>query len=87
MHTCMHRHNLQLKCVHLHTCIFGSMVFGWGCQITKVEKLSALDPAAGGGAINMKSMWPPLAAIFVMTYFYRAGGSWSPGPPGYATDS
>ena len=30
----------------------------------------------------MKSMWPPLAAIFFMTYFYRAGGGHGPlGPP------
>ena len=29
----------------------------------------------------MKSMWPPLAAIFFMTYFYRAGGPWPPRPP------
>ena len=30
------------------------------------------DPAAGyGGPRNMKSMWPPLAVIFFMTYFYR----------------
>ena len=36
---------------------------------------TASDPAAGwGGARNMKSMWPPLAAIFFMTYLYRAGG-------------
>ena len=28
----------------------------------------------GEGPRNMKSMWPPLAAIFLMTYFYRAGG-------------
>ena len=27
-----------------------------------------------GGPRNMKSMWPPLAAIFFMTYFYRAWG-------------
>ena len=41
----------------------------------------------GGGLIgakNMKSMWPPLVAIFFMTYFYRAGGAW-PSPPGSAT--
>ena len=30
----------------------------------------------------MKSMWPPLAAIFFMTCFYRArGGPWPPRPP------
>ena len=28
----------------------------------------------GGRARNMKSMQPPLAAIFFMTYFHRAGG-------------
>ena len=34
------------------------------------------DPVAGkGGARKMKSMWPPLAAIFFMTNFYRAGGT------------
>ena len=27
-----------------------------------------------GGARNMKSMRPPLAAIFFVPYFYRAGG-------------
>ena len=38
------------------------------------------DPAAGWGeggggwATNMKSVWPPLAGIFFMTYFYRGGG-------------
>ena len=31
----------------------------------------------------MKSMWPPLAAIFFMTYFHRAGGPSA--PPGSAT--
>ena len=36
----------------------------------------------GGGPRNMKSMWPPLAAIFFMTCFYRArGGPWPPRPP------
>ena len=29
----------------------------------------------------MKSMRPPLAAIFFMTYFHRAGGPWPPRPP------
>ena len=29
----------------------------------------------------MKSMGPPLAAIFFMTYFYRAGGAWPPRHP------
>ena len=30
----------------------------------------------------MKSMRPPSAAIFFMTYFYRAGGGpWPPWPP------
>ena len=40
-----------------------------------------------GGARNMKSMWPPLTAIFIMTFFYRAGGrGHGPlGPPGSAT--
>ena len=40
------------------------------------------------GARNKKSMWPPLAPIFFMTYFHRAGGggAWSPRPPGSATD-
>ena len=43
----------------------------------------------GEGAKNMKSMWPPLVAIFFMTYFYRAGGGGGHGPlglPGSATD-
>ena len=34
----------------------------------------------GEGARNMKSMWPPLAAIFFMTYLYRAGGAMAPPP-------
>ena len=38
-----------------------------------------------GGARNMKSMWPPLAAVFLMTYFYWAG-TMAPSPPGSATD-
>ena len=29
----------------------------------------------------MKSMWPPLAAIFFMTNFYRAGGGGVPPDP------
>ena len=29
----------------------------------------------------MKSMWPPLEAIFFMTYFHRVGGAWPPCPP------
>ena len=29
----------------------------------------------------MKSMWPPLAAIFFMTYLYRAGGAMAPSLP------
>ena len=46
------------------------------------------DPAAGwgGGPRNMKSMRPNLAAIFYMTYFYRAGGGHGPlASPGSAT--
>ena len=44
---------------------------------------AASDPAAGwgeggGGARNMKSMWPPLAAIFFMAHFYRAWGGHGP---------
>ena len=34
----------------------------------------------GKGVRNMKSMWLPLAAIFFMTYFHRAGGRGSHGP-------
>ena len=42
----------------------------------------------GRGPRNMKSMPPPLAAIFFMTYFYRARGGHGPlAPPGSATDS
>ena len=34
----------------------------------------------------MKSMWLPLAAIFFMTYLYRAGGPMAPShPPGSTT--
>ena len=34
----------------------------------------------------MKSMWPPLAAIFFMTNFYRAGGAMAPSAtPGSST--
>ena len=37
---------------------------------------------------NMKSMRPPSAAIFFMTYFYRAEGGHGPlGPPGSATET
>ena len=41
-----------------------------------------------GGRKNMKSMRPPLVAIFFMTYFYRTGGggAWPPRPPGSATE-
>ena len=31
-----------------------------------------------GGPRNMKSMWPPSAAIFFMTYFHRARGGHGP---------
>ena len=35
----------------------------------------------------MKSMWPPLVAIFFMTCLYRAGGAWPHRhPPGSATE-
>ena len=35
-----------------------------------------------GGPRNLKSMRPPLVAIFFMTYFHRArGGPWPPRPP------
>ena len=33
-----------------------------------------------GGARNTKSMQLASAAIFFMTYFYRAGGPWAPPP-------
>ena len=39
----------------------------------------------GGGARNMKSMQPPLTAIFFMTKFYRAGGMAPLALPGSAT--
>ena len=48
------------------------------------QVVSASDPAAGWGrgARNMKSMWLPLAAIFFMTYLYRAGwGDMAPSAP------
>ena len=32
----------------------------------------------GRGARNMKSMQPPLVAIFLMTNFYRTGGGHGP---------
>ena len=35
----------------------------------------------GGGPRNMKSMWPPLAAIFFMTSFYRTRGGHGPLAP------
>ena len=41
----------------------------------------------GGGLRNMKSIRLPSAAIFFMTNFYRAGGSWPLGPPGSAIDN
>ena len=41
-----------------------------------------------GGARNMKSMRPPLAAIFLWPIFTGPGGPWPPWPPpGSATDS
>ena len=46
------------------------------CNISR-----ASDPVAGwggGGPRNMKSMWLPLAAIFFMTYLYRAEGGMAP---------
>ena len=43
---------------------------------------SVADPAAGkGGPRNMKSMRPPLAAIFFMTYFYKPGEAMTPSAP------
>ena len=48
------------------------------CTMSVLE--SAGDRSSGssgrvrGGQENMKSMWPPLVAIFFMTYFHRAGG-------------
>ena len=38
-------------------------------------------PGGERGARNMKSMWPPIAAIFFVTYFYRVGGSMAPSTP------
>ena len=51
---------------------------------------SVADPAAWkGGVRNMKSMRPPLAAIFFMTSFYKAGGDMAhlPPPPESATEN
>ena len=43
--------------------------------VIKTGSSPVADPVAGWGgwARNMKSRQPPLAAIFYMTYFYRAG--------------
>ena len=57
-----------------------------GMEYPYSSAYSASDPAARwGGASNMKSMWLTLAAIFVITYLYRAVGSMAPLPPGSAT--
>ena len=55
--------------------------FGKNSEFIRVPKQCVLEQywiqrSAGGGrgARNMKSMWLPLAVIFFMTYFYRAGG-------------
>ena len=71
------------------------MIDFWG-----VESISSKTPTVyenaqhriqrpgGEGARNMKSIWPPLAAIFFMTYLYKAGGGMAPSaPPGSATDA
>ena len=51
----------------------------------KVRTVADLVAWNGGGARNKKSMWPPLVAIFLMTYFYRASRPWPPRPPASTT--
>ena len=58
--------------------------------VTGIELLNSIGSSGRvrrRGARNMKSMWPPLATIFFMTYFYRAGvgGMVPSASPGYAT--
>ena len=58
---------------------------------SETNEITASDPAAGwGGPRNMKSMRPPLVAIFFMTSFYRTagGGGMAPlaPPPESATE-
>ena len=45
------------------------------------ENSSGSSGRVRGGARNMKSMQLPSVAIFVMTYFHRAGGAMAPSPP------
>ena len=65
--------------------------FIWLCDLKSTLHLVNSIGSSGrvGGPRNMKSMWLPLAAIFFMTYLYRAGGPWPPRhpPPGSATVS
>ena len=51
------------------------------CQLCLVSSGSSGRVGGGGsGTRKMKSMRPPLAAIFFMTYFYRAGERYGPPP-------
>ena len=57
------------------------------CVIPIEDISSGSSGRVRGGPRNMKSMRPPSAAIFFMTYFHRAGGgAMAPSaPPGSAT--
>ena len=58
-------------CVHAH--------------FNKLPSIGSSGRWGGRGPRNMKSIWPPSAAIFFMTYLYRAGGGgggeWPPRHP------
>ena len=52
------------------------------CPKLRLRASSGSSGRVRGGPRNMKSMRPPSAAIFFMTYFHRAGGGHGPlGPP------
>ena len=63
------------------------IVTNW--SVTSSTISSGSSGRVRGGARNMKSMRPPSAAIFFMTYFHRARGGHGPlgPPPGSATDN
>ena len=62
-----------------HMCLAGTVIASWFL-------ISSRSSGQVGGARNMKSMWPNSAAIFFMTYFYRAGGGRGSMPPSAPLD-
>ena len=53
----------------------------WLSGDTNITLQHRIQRPGRGGPRNMKSMWPPLTAIFFMTCFYRAGGAMAPSAP------